>query len=193
VDLAGEVPGNVRFPGDREWHESDLGTNSFGQGLAVTPLQMICAVSAVANGGVMMRPHVLDRVVDGETVTKMAPEVVRRVASAEAAAYVTDMLVYAVDAVQKQASIPGYKVAGKSGTAEIPTLAGYHPEETIASFVGYLPADDPRFAILVVLDRPQKEHYGVTAAAPAFREIAQRLLSLFAVPPDSARTAMQLR
>lgn len=193
VDLAGEVAGQVRFPGDREWHESDLATNSFGQGLAITPLQMLSAVSAVANHGVLMRPHIVDRIVDGEMVTNISPKVIRQVISPEAAAQVTEMLVYAVDTVLTKAAVPGYKVAGKSGTSQVPTLTGYDPEETIASFAGYVPADDPQLAILVVLDRPQKEHWGLTAAAPAFREIAQRLLALFAVPPDSARTAIRVQ
>jgi len=192
VDLADEVAGQVRFPGDREWHESDLATNSFGQGLAITPLQMLCAVSAVANHGLLMRPHIVDRIVDGEMVTNISPKVIRQVISPEAAAQVTEMLVYAVDTVLTTAAVPGYKVAGKSGTSEVPTLTGYDPEETIASFAGYVPADDPQLAILVVLDRPQKEHWGLTAAAPAFREIAQRLLTLLAVPPDSGRTAVRV-
>lgn len=191
VDLADEVAGQVRFPGDREWHESDLATNSFGQGLAITPLQMLSAVSAVANHGVLMRPHIVDRIVDGEMVTNISPKVIRQVISPEAAAQVTEMLVYAVDTVLTKAAVPGYKVAGKSGTSQVPTLTGYDPEETIASFAGYVPADDPQLAILVVLDRPQKEHWGLTAAAPAFREIAQRLLTLLAVPPDSGRTAIR--
>jgi cell division protein FtsI/penicillin-binding protein 2 len=189
VDLAGEVPGNVRFPGDREWHESDLGTNSFGQGLAVTPLQMLCAVAAVANDGVMMHPHIVDRVDDGHSVKPIESQAVRRVISPEAAQQVTDMLVYAVDTVLSRASVEGYRVAGKSGTSEVPTLTGYDPEETIASFAGYVPADDPRFAILVVLDRPQKQHWGLQAAAPAFKQIAEELLALYTVPPDSGHTA----
>jgi cell division protein FtsI/penicillin-binding protein 2 len=192
VDLAKEVAGQVRFPGDREWHESDLGTNSFGQGLAVTPLQMLGAVSAVANGGVLVRPHIVDRIVDGNITTEVAPEPLRRVISPEAAAQVTEMLVYAVDTVLSTGSVPGYKVAGKSGTSQIPTIAGYHPEETIASFAGYAPAYDPRFAILVVIQRPTNERWGITAAGPAFREIAERLLKLYAVPRNDARTAMQL-
>jgi cell division protein FtsI/penicillin-binding protein 2 len=192
VDLAKEVAGQVRFPGDREWHESDLGTNSFGQGLAVTPLQMLGAVSAVANGGVLVRPHIVDRIVDGDITTDVAPEPLRRVISPEAAAQVTEMLVYAVDTVLSTGSVPGYKVAGKSGTSQIPTIAGYHPEETIASFAGYAPAYDPRFAILVVIQRPTNERWGITAAGPAFREIAERLLKLYAVPRNDARTAMQL-
>jgi len=192
VDLAEEVAGKVRLPGDRDWHESDLGANSFGQGLAVTPLQMLRAVSAVANGGLLVRPHIVDRIVDGNITTEVAPEPLRRVISPEAAAQMTEMLVYAVDTVLSTASIPGYKVAGKSGTSQIPTIAGYHPEETITSFAGYAPAYSPRFAILVVIQRPSKERWGITAAGPAFRDIAERLLKLYAVPRDDAPTAMRL-
>lgn len=189
VDLADEVPGKVRFPGDRDWHESDLGTNSFGQGLAVTPLQMLCAVAAVANDGVMMRPHVVDSIVDGHSITEIQPQAVRRAISPEAAQQVTDMLVYAVDSVLSLASVEGYSVAGKSGTSQVPTLTGYDPEETIASFAGYVPAEDPRLAILVVLDRPQKQRWGLQAAAPAFKQIAERLLALYTVPPNGGHTA----
>lgn len=192
VDLAYELPGWVRLPGDREWHESDLGTNSFGQGLAATPLQMLCAVAAVANQGVMMRPRIVSRIVDGDRVMEVPPQAVGRVVSAEAATQVTEMLVYAVDHVLTLAAIPGYKVAGKSGTSQIAAPSGgYDPDATIASFAGYVPADDPRLAILVVLYRPQKEQWGIKAAAPAFQEMAQRLLTLLAVPPEHVRLSMQ--
>jgi len=191
VDLAYEVPGNLRVPGDREWHESDLGTNSFGQGLAVTPLQMLCAVSAVGNGGLLMRPHVVSRIVEKDEVTELPPQVVRQVISPEVAGQMTQMLVYAVDTVLTAAAIPNYQVAGKSGTSEVPVPGGYDPKETIASFAGYVPADDPRFSMLVIIDRPQKDYWGMTVAAPVFREIAQQLLTLLAVPPDSVRASMQ--
>jgi cell division protein FtsI/penicillin-binding protein 2 len=193
VDLAYEIAGQVRLPGDREWHESDLGTNSFGQGLAATPLQMLCALSTLANRGVLMHPHVVDSIVQGDTMTEVAPQVVRRVVSAEAALQVTEMLVYAVDHLLTEAAVPGYKVAGKSGTSQVPVPGGYHPEETIASFAGYVPADDARFAILVTLQQPQKEHWGSKAAAPIFREIAQQVLELYAVPPDSVRAGLHFQ
>ena len=187
VDLAGEISGHVRLPGDPEWHESDLGTNSFGQGIAVTPLQMLCAVSAVANHGVLMRPYIVSRIVDGDKVTEIAPRMVRRVISAEAAAQTTEMLVYTVDKVSTTAAVRGYSVAGKSGTAQVPTPGGYDPQETIASFAGYVPAEEPRFAVLVVLDRPQKEHWGGRVAAPVFQTIVQQLVTLLGVPPDRAQ------
>jgi len=191
VDLAYEVTGQLRIPGDRDWHESDLGTNSFGQGLAVTPLQMICAVSAVANNGLLMQPHVMDRVVDGGQVTEYEVKAVRQVISPEAAAQTTAMLVHAVDTVLTTAAIEGYRVAGKSGTSEIPVMGTYDPLETIASFAGYVPADEPRFSMLVIIDRPQKDHWGITVAGPVFRKIAREVLTLLAVPVDSVRASLQ--
>lgn len=190
VDLAYETAGWVRIPGNPEWHESDLATNSFGQGLAATPLQMLSAICAVANDGVLMRPYIVGRKVAGGNVTVVSPQMVRRVVSPEAAAQVTDMLVYAVDRVQTVAAIPGYRVAAKSGTSQVyAETGGYDPKETVASFAGYAPADDPRFAVLVVLDRPQKEQWGSRAAGPVFREIAQQLFTLLAIPPDNVRLA----
>jgi len=191
VDLAYEVTGQLRIPGDRDWHESDLGTNSFGQGLAVTPLQMICAVSAVANSGLLMQPHVVDHIVDGGQVTEHEVKAVRQVISPEAAAQTTEMLVHAVDTALTTAAIEGYRVAGKSGTSEIPVMGMYDPRETIASFAGYAPADEPRFSVLVIIDRPQKDHWGLTVAGPVFRKIARGVLTLLAVPPDSVRASLQ--
>jgi cell division protein FtsI/penicillin-binding protein 2 len=191
VDVAYEVTGWLRVPGDRDWHESDLGTNSFGQGLAVTPLQMLCAVSAVANRGVLMRPHVLHHVVRGGEASGFVPEAIKQVISPEAAMETTRMLVHAVDTVLTTASIPGYQVAGKSGTSEIPVMGTYDPQATIASFAGYAPAYEPRLSVLVVIDRPQKDRWGMTVAAPVFRDIAEQALAMLAVPPDSVRTSMR--
>lgn len=188
VDLAQEIAGWVRAPGNPEWHESDLATNSFGQGLAATPLQVLSAICAVANHGALMRPYVVARVVDGAKTTETVPQALRQVVSPEAAAETTEMLVRGVDLVQEAVAIAGYSVAGKSGTSQVyMPSGGYDPQQTIASFAGYAPADDPQFAILVVLDRPQKEQWGSRAAGPVFREVAQQLLTLLAVPPDSVR------
>lgn len=188
VDLAQETAGWVRVPGNPEWHESDLGTNSFGQGLAATPLQVLSAICAVANNGALMRPYVVASVVDGTKVTETVPRVLRQAVSPEAAAETTDMLVRAVNRVQQAVAIEGYSVAGKSGTSQVYTSSGgYDPNEVIASFAGWAPADDPRFAVLVVLERPQKEQWGSRAAGPVFREITLQLLNLLGVPPDSVR------
>jgi cell division protein FtsI (penicillin-binding protein 3) len=191
VDLAQEIAGWVRAPGNPEWHESDLGTNSFGQGLAATPLQVLTAICAVANHGTLMRPYVVARAVDGSKISETSPRALRQAVSPEAAAEVTDMLVRAVNDVQKTVVIPGYSIAAKSGTSQVyKPSGGYDPDAVIASFAGYAPADDPRFAILVVLDHPQTEQWGSRAAGPVFREIAEQLLPLLGVPPDSVRLSM---
>jgi cell division protein FtsI (penicillin-binding protein 3) len=187
VDLASEGPGRLRLPGDGEWHESDLGTNSFGQGLAVTPLQMITAVAAVANDGLMMKPHVLEKIVDGQHITTFQPFAVRRVISPQAAEQLTWMLVEAVQKETDLAAVPGYKIAGKTGTAQVPIPGGYHPNWTIASFIGYAPPEDPAFIVLVKIDKPAVEPWGSKVAAPVFKAVAEQLFILLGIPPDGAR------
>ncbi|MGQ9627202.1 MAG: peptidoglycan D,D-transpeptidase FtsI family protein [Anaerolineae bacterium] len=189
VDLDGEWPGSLRLPGDSEWHQSDLGTNSFGQGIAVTPLQMINSVAAVANRGFLMKPYVVEKVIDGDDAVETKPVVVRRAISSEAAAQLTAMLMEAVEEETTLAAVPGYKIAGKTGTAQIPTPGGYDPYNTIASFIGYAPADDPQFIVLVKLDRPKVSPWGSQVAAPVFREVAEELFVYLDIPPDSVRLA----
>jgi cell division protein FtsI/penicillin-binding protein 2 len=184
IDLAGEIAGDVRRPGDRNWSEADLGTNSYGQGLAVTPMQMASAVGAVANGGLLMKPHVVQGIIANERVLRIDPRPVRQVIRKETAQTLTDMLVHAVDNGAELARVPGYSVAGKSGTAQIPVETGYSPTETIAGFVGYLPAHDPAFVILVKIVRPRTEKLGNKVAAPAFKNIAQQLVAMAGIPPD---------
>ncbi|MGD8490675.1 MAG: penicillin-binding protein 2 [Anaerolineae bacterium] len=195
VDLASEGPGMMKQPGDSNWFPSELGTNSFGQGIAVTPIQMITAVSAVANGGLLMQPYVVQRQIsiDPETgeerVVQRDPKIVRRAISQETAQTMTQMLVQVIERGATKAQVPGYRVAGKTGTAQIPTPYGYHPNDTIASFVGFAPADDPQFIILVKLDRPKTSPWGSQTAAPTFRAIAERLLIYMQIPPDEIRLA----
>lgn len=189
IDLDGEVAGTLKEPGSRDWYKSDLGTNSFGQGVAVTPLQMITAVAAVANGGSLMKPYVVERIVDDRGVIVTQPTVVRQAVSTQTAEQLTDMLVEAVERGTELAMVPGYDVAGKTGTAQIPVGDYYDPELTIASFVGYAPADDPRFIVLVKIDKPRLDPWGAEVAAPVFRTIAERLFVLLDIPPDNIRLA----
>ncbi len=184
IDLAGEVSGQLRKPGEPDWSESDYGTNSYGQGLAVTPMQMAAAVAAVANDGLLMRPHVVDSIIANGRVLKIDSRPVRQVIRTETAKTLTDMLVYAVDNGAALARVPGYSVAGKSGTAEIPGETAYAKNETIAGFVGYLPAYDPAFVILVKIVRPRTETLGNKVAAPAFKNIAQQLVAMAGIAPD---------
>ncbi len=152
IDLAGEVYGAVKQPESRSWSESDLGTNSFGQGLAVTPIQMINAVAAIANGGRLMRPYlVAARVADGY-VQYTEPTVIGKPLKPTTAQQLSKMFVDVVNQGNSAAGVAGYSIAGKSGTAQIPTEEGYTEDETIVTFVGFAPADDPAFVILVKMD-----------------------------------------
>jgi len=189
VDLDGEIPGQLKLPDHKNWHYYELGTNAFGQGIAVTPLQMTTAVAAVANGGLLMKPHLVEKILDGHSVTEIHPTIVRRVISASAAKELTGMLVEAAEQGAPKAAVPGYHIAGKTGTAEIPTPKGYDPWGTIASFAGYAPADDPRFVILVKLDRPRTDIRGSEVAAPIFKRIAEQLFVYLDIPPDAVRLA----
>ncbi len=171
----------MKDPKGRGWAEVDLATNSFGQAISVTPLQLASAVSAIANGGILMKPYVVRRVVDPETgkaVDETQPRIVRQVISREAASTLLTMLVSAAENGETRGTlVPGFRVAGKTGTAQIPDLVngGYDPNLTIASFVGAVPADDPQFVILVKIDRPLDEPLGSLIAKPAFAIIGQEL------------------
>jgi cell division protein FtsI (penicillin-binding protein 3) len=190
IDLEGEARGTMHSPGDEEWSEAMFATSTFGQGIAVTPLQMLTAVAAIANDGLMMQPHVVKEVIDGDRIIAAQPSALRRPISAATANTVTEMMVAVVrDGLDGAASIPGYTIAGKTGTAQIPTPGGYDQSASIASFVGFFPADDPQLAILVKLDRP-REYWGSVVAAPVFRRIAERLVILLEIPPDNIRYAL---
>jgi cell division protein FtsI/penicillin-binding protein 2 len=195
VDLAGEVSGQLWLPDDIEhWHPSNLGTNSFGQGVAVTPLQMVTAVATVANDGVRLRPRVVGRrtAPDG-TVSVHRELVVKRVISAETARQLSEILVRAVEEGATRAKVEGYRVAGKTGTAQIPIPGGYDPDDTIATFVGFGPVPDPKLVVLVKLDRPQTSPWASQTAAPTFQRLTSRLFTALAVPPNGARSMAEVR
>jgi cell division protein FtsI/penicillin-binding protein 2 len=189
LDLASEGPGLVKRPGDSNWFASDLGTNAFGQGIAVTPVQMLSAVSAVANHGLLMKPYIVKQFVTTDKVVSVEPMAVRQAIAEETAETLTGMLVEVVAREATKAQVAGYRIAGKTGTAQVPTAYGYDPTATIASFVGFAPADDPQFAVLVKLDKPQASQWANHTAAPAFRAIAERLMVYMQIPPDEIRLA----
>ncbi len=189
VDLQGEAAGTVPLPGDSNWQESQLCTNSFGQGIAVTPLQMLTAVNAIANDGLMMQPHVVHQIVDGENVYTTQPSPMGRPISAETARMVRNMMVQTVRYGPTEAQVPGYTVAGKTGTAQIPIPGGYDADASIVTFVGFLPADDPQVSILIKLDRPD-EYWGSIVVAPIFSHLAERLVVLMEIPPDTVRQTL---
>ncbi len=186
VDLAGEVRGIVKKPkSSTEWSPSDLATNAFGQGISVTPMQMICAVSAVANNGVMMRPHVVKAIVDHGRWYEIEPSPARVAISPQTARLMTDVLVSVVEkGGTNQAAVPGYRIAGKTGTAEIPGRTAYDSDLTISTYVGYAPASDPRFVVLVKLDKTRLSVWAGHTSAPTFQRLARRLFALMNIPPS---------
>jgi len=183
VDLAGEVAGQLRTPRHPEWTESDLGTNAFGQGVSVTPIQLVTAAAAVANGGVMVQPHVVREVASPQGVYRPKPVVLGRPVTPEAAETLTQMLVESLEGETRRATVGGYRLAGKTGTAQIPGEKGYDPKWTIASFIGWGPIPDPHFIVLVRLDKPRSSPWGSVVAAPVFQEVVERLVVLLELPP----------
>jgi cell division protein FtsI/penicillin-binding protein 2 len=178
-----EDAGYYRTPADSRWTESDLTRQAFGQSILATPLQVAMAYEAVANGGVMMRPYLVASINnDGHVVTTQT-QIERRVINAHAAQLLTGMLEQsALHGFAQLAQVPGYTIAAKTGTA---TTQGISADQTEASLAGFIPATNPRFVILVKLDRPQKAIYGSTAAAPLWGTIAQQLMEYYSVPPDA--------
>ena len=187
IDLPGEATGAVRRA--EKWAAIDLATHAFGQGISVTPIQLVMAYGAVANGGFLMRPFVVKRAVgaDGRLLWENQPHVVRRVVSEGAAHTLTSILKGVVDegGTGVLASVEGFEVAGKTGTAQKPEH-GVYTKKRVASFVGFVPADQPRLVLAVILDEPETSVYGGTVAAPAFRNIAAATLQRLAVVPDKA-------
>jgi cell division protein FtsI/penicillin-binding protein 2 len=195
IDLAGEVSGQLWLPEDVEhWHPSNLGTNTFGQGVAVTPLQMVTGAATVANDGARLRPHIVGRrtAPDG-TVSVFRPVLEEQAISPETARTVTRMMVDVVQEGVKLAQVEGYRVAGKTGTAQIPIPGGYAPEGTIATFVGFGPVPDPELVILVKLDRPKSSQWASRTAAVAFRRLASRLFVMLGIPPEDGRVLAEVR
>lgn len=185
IGLSGEASGQVRLPPAEPWSPIDLATNSFGQGLSVTPLQMVTAISAVANGGLLMRPYLVHKVAGDQGERVFLPVVVRRVISKRAAELLNGMLIAAggLTGDNRMAVMEGFSAAGKTGTASIPLPGGYTSPGTIASFVGYAPAEAPRLAMVVKIDEPQDVPWGSVVAAPIFSAMAREILIHWQVPP----------
>lgn len=180
IDLQGEVSPKLRDT----WGDIDVATASFGQGIAVTTMQMLQAVGAIANGGVLMAPQVVSTI-SGEKDSVVKPKVVRRVISKEAAAETTEMMVRAVQEGEAKFAAPkGYRIAGKTGTAQIPVSGHYDADKTIASFVGFAPADNPKFVMIVKLREPKSSPWGSETAAPLWFSIAKRLFLYWGISPS---------
>ncbi len=182
LDLQDETAPDLRPRQD--WKEIDLATASFGQGIAVTPMQMIRAVAAIANGGKLMEPHIVKTITDQNQTFDIKPKVIRQVIKDSTAKIVTEMMVKAVEEGEaKWTRLKGFKVAGKTGTAQIPVAGHYDPNKTIASFVGFAPADDPKFVMLIRYDQPSSSIFGAETAAPTFFDVAKQLFVYYKIPP----------
>jgi cell division protein FtsI (penicillin-binding protein 3) len=190
IDIPGEVEGTLHPPS--RWFEIDLAAISFGQGVTVTPLQLATATAAIANGGLMMQPYLVERIVDGSGLEQSVqqPQVRRRVISEKTARQVREMMVGVVEpgGTGNRAAVPGYRVGGKTGTAQKvdPVTGGYSVDKRVASFVGFVPAERPALVILVTLDEPQGKTYGGVVAAPVFSRVASQALRYLDIPPDQA-------
>ncbi|MBU1326643.1 penicillin-binding protein 2 [Patescibacteria group bacterium] len=185
IDMEEETSPDLRPA--KEWKDIDLATASFGQGIALTPIQMVRAVGSLANGGWMMEPRVVKEIIGAKSKTiTLPPKKIRQVVSEATARIITEMMVSAVDQGEaKWAKPKGYRIAGKTGTAQIPVAGHYDEKKTITSFVGFAPADNPRFVMLVTLREPSSSPWGSETAAPLFFTIARDLFTYWAISPDS--------
>ncbi len=187
VDLADEAMGRLKVPGDSDWYPVDLGTNAFGQGVTVTPLQMMMAATAIANDGQMVTPHVLYAMIRDGHQYNVPSQYAGSPIKPETARTLNEMLAVSLQNESASALLPGYRVAGKTGTAQIPTPQGYDPNHTNVSFVGWGPVDDPQFMIYVWLQEPTTSIWSSETAAPVFSRVAEQTVIALNIPPDLVR------
>ncbi len=176
LGLTGEVKGQLTKV--KSWSQTTMPTMSFGQGISVTPLQLVTAYCAIANGGNLVKPMIVKGIIDQENriVEKFEPQTVRKVISAEAASRVRELLRYVVvNGTGSNADIPGLKIGGKTGTSQKVTDGKYSKNSYDASFIGMVPYDDPKLVCYVMIDSPKGNIYGGTVCAPAFKNIVQRI------------------
>lgn len=182
IDLEGEATGYLKPK--RNWYPIDFSVATFGQGIAVTSMQMIRAFASIINGGLLMKPLVLDKIGTGNDIEEIKPVVEKRVISEETSKTIKKMLLSTVEnGDSKWAKPKGYLIGGKTGTAQIPIAGHYDPTKTVASFIGFAPFNDPKFIILVTLREPKTSPWGSETAAPIFFEIAKKLLVYYNIAP----------
>ena len=186
IDVPGESGGRLASP--KSWGKIELATISFGQGISVTSLQLASALSAVANGGYLMKPYMVKEIIsaEGNVIRENKPEVESRVISYDTSMEMTRILERVVEeGTGKKAAIPGYKVAGKTGTAQMPdpVNGGYYQDRYIASFIGFAPSDDPKLTLVVVVEAPKVMTHGGSVSAPIFKQIAEKVLFHMGVSP----------
>lgn len=183
IDLQGEIPCFLKPK--KKWSEVDLATAAFGQGIAATGIQMVRAAAVIANEGNLMDIHVVKEIISGDERIEIKPKIIRRVIKPKTASLIKKMMVQAVEKGEtKYLRIPGYKIAGKTGTAQIPVAGHYDEEKTITSFIGFAPADKPKFLMLVKFREPETSPWGSETAAPLFFSIAKDLFTYYGIQPD---------
>lgn len=187
IDIAGEASPMITFPGEDGYSPINLYTNSFGQGVSVTPIQLITAVSAVANGGTLLKPYVMKEIRQGDKVIQKNERqvVTEHVIKPETARDIEDMLSFGVEhkMVARLAAVPGYHVSVKTGTADIASNGGYIGTSTLASAMGFAPSHDAKFTLYIALYHPRTSPWGENTASPAWGKIAQQLLLYMKVQP----------
>ena len=185
IEQAGEVSSKVKQPST---YDVDYANMSFGQGISVNSLQLLTAVGAIANKGVLMKPYLVEgELQSDQTIKKTQPQVVRGVISPETAAELSQIMTQVVEQGSGYLTkMKGYKIAGKTGTAQVPRAdgKGYEDNKNIGSFVGFAPADDPKFVMLVRVDYPKTEGFAEKTAVPAFATVAKELMRYYQIPPS---------
>lgn len=184
IDLQGEVTGYVKTRD--EWYPIDYATTTFGQGLAITPIQLVTAFASVINGGELLQPYVVSKMSDGvKESIHPKKKVVRQVISEKTSRVMRKMLEYTVEHAEYKWRKPvGYRFGGKTGTAQIPISGKYDASKTIASFIGFTPVDNPQFLALVILKEPSSSSWGSETAAPLFFDLAKELISYYNIEPE---------
>ena len=191
IDLAQETSGRLKLPGDEDWYPVELGTNAFGQGVSVTPIQMVMAASALANDGKMVYPHMLYAQIQDGKQSNSKTQIVGTPITANTAHTISEMFATALETESSGALVPGYRIAGKTGTAQIPLPeGGYDPDDVNATFIGWGPVDDPRFIVYIWLEKPQSNQAASVVAAPIFKEVVEKLVVSMDIPPDAIRLQM---
>lgn len=184
IEMDTESPGDVLDV--KQWSNTQRATIAFGQGISMTPIQLVTAMASIANGGKLLKPYIVSQInfADGRTNSRSEQEV-KRVLNVDTAQKVREMMIsVVVNGHGKKAAVPGYRVAGKTGTAQVPAPGGgYYKDRHIGSFIGFAPADDPKFVMLVRLDQPKNVDWAESSAAPTFGEMAKWLLDYFRIPP----------
>jgi len=183
VDLDGEVPSYLRPM--RNWYGIDFSTATFGQGIAVTPVQMIAGFSAVINGGHLMRPYVVKQMISDRKTQDIQPKEIRRILSDDTSSIMRKMLVSTIENGETKWLRPkGYQIGGKTGTAQIALQGHYDASKTIASFIGFAPVTHPEFVGLVIVREPKTSQWGSETAAPIFFQIAKELIVYYNITPE---------